>query len=72
MDKLTVGTAINLESKNVIVSEDIDVLIISTVLVDENSKIYFLKLSRGKVERKIFSSRILEKSLSKCKKHILF
>ncbi|KAL4702881.1 hypothetical protein ACJJTC_005792 [Scirpophaga incertulas] len=72
-DKLIVDTAINLETKNVvIVSEDIDVLVILTALANESREIYFLKPSRGKVKQKIFSSKSLEKSLPKCKEHILF
>ncbi|KAL4710241.1 hypothetical protein ACJJTC_005414, partial [Scirpophaga incertulas] len=72
-DKLIVDTAINLETKNVvIVSEDIDVLVILTALANESREIYFLKPSRDKVKQKIFSSKSLEKSLPKCKEHILF
>lgn len=72
-DKLIVDTAINLKTKNVvIVSEDIDVLVILTALVDEDREIYFLKPSRGKVQQKIFSSKSLENSFPKCKEHILF
>lgn len=72
-DKLIVDTAINLETKNVvIVSEDIDVLVILTALVDKDREIYFLKSSRAKVQQKVFSSKSLEKSLPKCKEHILF
>lgn len=65
--------AMNLESKDVVVvSEDIDVLVILTALVDKAREIYFLKPSRGKVQQKIFSSKCLEKSLPNCKEHILF
>lgn len=72
-DKLIVDTAINLETQNiVIVSEDIDVLVILTALVKEDREIFFLKPSRGKIQQKIFSSKSLEKSLPKCKEHILF
>lgn len=72
-DKLIVDTAINLKTKNVvIVSEDIDILVILTALVDEDREIYFLKPSRGKVQQKIFSSKSLENSFPKCKEHILF
>ena len=72
-DKLIVDTAINLETKNVvIVSEDIDVLVILTALVNEDREIYFLKPARGKVQQKIFSSKSLEKSFPKYKEHILF
>lgn len=72
-DKLIVDTAISLESKNVVVvSEDIDVLVVLTALAPTDRKIYFLKPSRGKVNQQIFSSKSLEKSLPACKEHILF
>ncbi|GFU87894.1 uncharacterized protein TNCV_964501 [Trichonephila clavipes] len=72
-DKLIVGTAINLETNNVvIVSEDIDVLVILTALVNEDRETYFLKPSKGKVQQKVFSSRSLKETLPKCKEHILF
>ncbi|GFY00150.1 uncharacterized protein TNCV_1342471 [Trichonephila clavipes] len=72
-DKLIADTAINLETNNVvIVSEDTDVLVILTALVNEDREIYFLKPSKGKVQQKIFSSRSLKETLPKCKEHILF
>ncbi|GFW13738.1 uncharacterized protein TNCV_2105621 [Trichonephila clavipes] len=72
-DKLIVDTAINLEENNfVIVSEDIDVLVILTALVNEDREKYFLKPSKGEVQQKIFSSRRLKETLPKCKEHILF
>ena len=72
-DKLIVDTAITFETRNVvIVSEDIDLLVILTALVDHDSEIYFLKPYLGQVEHKIFSSKSLERSLPQCKEHILF
>lgn len=57
--KLITNTEINLGTKNVIiVSEDIDVLVILTVLVDADLEIYFLKLSRG-IQQKLLSSKSL-------------
>ncbi|GFU48289.1 uncharacterized protein TNCV_4626951 [Trichonephila clavipes] len=72
-DKLIIDAAINLETNNVvIVSEDIDVLVILTTLVNEDHEIYFLKPSKGKVQQKIFSSRSIIETLPKCKEHIPF
>ena len=72
-DKLIVEIALNLESNDVvIVSEDVDVLVILTALVDKDRETYFLKPSRGKFQQKIFSSKCLENSLPNCKEHYSF
>lgn len=72
-DTLIVQTAINIESKNVVVvSEDLDVLVLLTALTPNDREIYFRKPAKGKVLQKVFSSMSLEKTSPMCKKHIPF
>ena len=60
VDKVIADAAINFQTRNVVIdSEDIDVVVILTALVDHDSEIYFRKQSLGKVEQKIFASKIV-------------
>lgn len=72
-DTLIVKTALSLtNSKTVIVSEDIDVLVILAVLRSHDKEVYFLKPGRGKIERSIYSSTVMLKSYPNSKNFILF
>ncbi|KYN21449.1 hypothetical protein ALC57_06175 [Trachymyrmex cornetzi] len=61
------------DKKVVVVSEDIDVLVILTALA-EDQEIYFLKpkSSSGTVRKKIFSTKSLDSRYANVKKRILF
>ncbi|KYN28694.1 hypothetical protein ALC57_01884 [Trachymyrmex cornetzi] len=72
-DTLIVQTALSLtNSKPVIVSEDIDVLVILSALCPHNREVYFLKPGRGKIERSIYLSTVALKSYPHSKNFILF
>ena len=72
-DTVIVQTALSLtNSKAVIVSEDIDVLVILAALCPHDKEVYFLKPGRGKIERSIYSSTVMLKSYPNSKNFILF
>lgn len=72
-DRLIIETAINLQSENiVVVSEDVDVLVLLTALSPIDREIYFRKPPKGKIPQKVYSSKSIETILPKCKEHILF
>lgn len=56
---------------NAVESEDINVLVLLTVLSPTDRENYFLKPFKGKIPKKAYSSRSLEKALPNCKQHIL-
>lgn len=61
-DTLIVTTAIELSltAQVVIVGEDIDLLVLLTALAPQERNIYFMKSGTGKIERKIYSSHLLQ------------
>lgn len=60
-DRLIIETAINLQSENiVVVSEDVDVLVLLTALSPIDREIYFRKPGKGKIPQKVYSSKSLE------------
>lgn len=73
-DTLIVNTAIDLSLTNetvILVGDDIDLLIILTGLAPTTNNIFFMKLGKGTIERRIYSSDSLQ-SQKDTKKSILF
>lgn len=76
-DRLIVETAINVainsyNKKVVIVSEDVDVMVLLTALTPASKEIFLLKPSRSKAPAQLFSSKSFQETYPNCKPHILF
>ncbi|KMQ87542.1 hypothetical protein RF55_13146 [Lasius niger] len=72
-DVLIIETALKQACRNttVVVGEDVDLLVILIARTPIDKEIFFLKPGKGKVERKIYSSRSFDEHKSS-KDHILF